>query len=51
MKKQFALNLSKSLVIISSNKNVALQNLSICYMWKNTRQQHKNNNLKILALT
>ena len=51
MKKQFDLNLSKSLVIISSNKNVALQNLSIYYMWKNTRQQHKNNNLKILALT
>ena len=29
----------------SSNKHVLLQNLSICYTWKNMRQQYKNNKL------
>ena len=33
----------------SSNKHVALQNLSIYYVWKNIRQQYENNNLKIIA--
>ena len=33
----------------SSNKDVALQNLSIYYTWKNIRKRYKNNNLKIIA--
>ena len=43
---KFVLNLSQRLDLKSSNKHVALQNLSICYMWKNIRKQYKNNNLK-----
>ena len=33
------------------NKHVALESLSIYYTWKNTRQQYKNNKLKIIAPT
>ena len=36
---------------LSSNKHVALQNLSIYYTWKNIRKQNKNNKLKIMAPT
>ena len=50
-KYKIVLNLSQSLDIKSSNKNVALQNLSIYYTWENVRKQHKNNKLKILAPT
>ena len=32
---KFFLNLSQKLDIRKSNKHVALQNLSICYTWKN----------------
>ena len=46
---QFVLNLSKRLDLRSSNKNVALQNFSIYYMWKNIRKQDKNNKLKTTA--
>ena len=46
---QFVLNLSKRLDLRSSNKNVALQNFSIYYMWKNIRRQDKNNKLKTTA--
>ena len=46
---QFVLNLSQRLDLISSNENVALQNLSIYYTWKNIRKQCKNNKLKIIA--
>ena len=46
---QFVLNLSKRLDLRSSNKNVALQNFSIYYMWKNIRKQDKNNKLKTIA--
>ena len=35
----------------SSDKVVALQNLSIYYRWKNIRKQYKNNELKIIAPT
>ena len=34
---KFVLNLSQTLDIRSLNKHVALQNLSIYYMWKNIR--------------
>ena len=48
---KFVLNLSQRLNLISSNKHVSLQNLSIYYTWKNTRKQYKNNKLKIIAPT
>ena len=47
----FVLNLSQRLDLRSSNKHVALQNLSIYYTWKNIRKQCKNNKLKIMAPT
>ena len=45
------LNLSQRLDLRSSNKHVALQNLSIYNIWKIIRQQYKNNKLKIIAPT
>ena len=48
---KFALNLSQRLDLTSSNKHVALQNLSTYYRWKNIRKQYKNNKLKIIAPT
>ena len=48
---KFVLNLSPILDLRSSNKHVALQNLSIYYTWKNIRKQYKNNKLKIIAPT
>ena len=42
-------NLSQRLDLRSSNKYVALQNLSIYYTLKNIRQHCKNNKLKISA--
>ena len=46
---KFVLNLSQKVDLKSSNKHVALQNLSIYCRWKNSRKQHKNNKLKIIA--
>ena len=48
---KFVLNLSKRLDLRSSNKYVALQNLSTYYTLKNIRKQYKNNKLKIIAPT
>ena len=48
---RFVLNLSQILDLKSSNKHVALQNLSIYYTWKNIRKQYKKNKLKIIAPT
>ena len=48
---KFVLNLSQRLDLRSSNKHVALQNLSIYYTWKNLRKLYKNNKLKIIAPT
>ena len=48
---KFVFNLSQKLDLRRSNKHVALQNLSIYYMRKNVRKQHKNNKLKIIAPT
>ena len=48
---KFILNLSQRLDLRSSNKRVALQNLSIYYTWKNIRKQYKNNKLKIITPT
>ena len=46
---KFVLNVSQRLDLRSSNKHVALQNVSNYYTWKNIRQQYKNNKLKIRA--
>ena len=48
---KFVLNLSRRLDLRSSNKHVALQNLSIYHTRKNIRKQYKNNKLKIIAPT
>ena len=43
---KFVLNLLQNIDLISSNKHVALQNLSIYYTWKNIRQLYKKMNTK-----
>ena len=43
---KFVLNLPQRLDLKSSNKHVALQNVSISYTWKNIREQYKKNKLK-----
>ena len=43
---KFVLNLSQRLDLKSSNRCIALQNLSIYYMWKSTRQSTKTINSK-----
>ena len=48
---KFVYNLSQKLDLKSSNKDIAYQNLSIYYTWKNIRQQSKKNPLKIIAQT
>ena len=48
---KFVIHFSARLHLKSSNINVALQNLSIYYTWKNIKQQCKNNKLKIIAPT
>ena len=48
---KLVLNLSQRLDLRSSNKHVALQNLSIYYTWKNIKQQYENKNFKIIAAT
>ena len=48
---KFAVNLSKRLDLSSSNKHVTLQNLSVCYTWKNIRKENKSNKPKIIVPT
>ena len=48
---RFVLNLSQRLDLRSSDKHIALRNLSIYYTWENIRKQHKNNKFKIIAPT
>ena len=48
---EFILILSQKLDWRSSDRLVALQNLSIYYIWENIRKQYKNNKLKIIAPT
>ena len=43
---KFVLTLSRRLDLRSSNKHVALENVSIYYTWKNMINQYKNSNLK-----
>ena len=49
--RKFVFNLSQRLDLRSSDKHVALQNLSIYCAWKNIRKQYENNKLKIIAPT
>ena len=48
---KFVLSLLQRLYLKSSDKCVALQNLSHYYTFKNIRQQYKNNKLKVIAPT
>ena len=48
---KFVLNLSQRLDLRSSDKLVAIQNLSLYYIWKNIKEQYNNNKLKIIAPT
>ena len=48
---KFALEPSQRLDLKSSDKHVALQNMSIHYTWKNIRKQYKNIKLKVMAPT
>ena len=43
---KFVLNLSQRLDLRISNKYIALQDLSIYYLWKYIRQQCRNNKIK-----
>ena len=45
------LTLSQRLDLRSSDKHVALQNLSMYYTWKSIRKQYKNNNKKLIGKT
>ena len=47
---KFVLNLSQRLDLRSSNKHVALQNISIYYTWKNIRKQYRKKKFKRIAL-
>ena len=48
---KFVLSLLQRLDLRSSDKHVALQNLSIYYTWKSIRKQYKSNKIKIIAPT
>ena len=45
------LNLTDKINLKSSDKYVALSNLSIYYTWKNIKKSYKNNKFKISAPT
>ena len=46
---KFVLKLSQRLDLRSSIKHIALQNLSIYYTWKDSKQQNKKSKLKIIT--
>ena len=48
---RFRLMLEDKLNLKYSSKNVALDNLSIYYTWKNIKSAYKNNKFRILAPT
>ena len=48
---KFVLSLSQRLDLRSSDKHVALENLSVYYTWENIRKQCKINKFKIIAPT
>ena len=46
---KFVRNLPQRVDLQNSNQYVALQNLFICYTWKNKTQMYEKNKLKIIA--
>ena len=46
---KFILNWPHILDLRSSNRYVALKNLSFCYTWKSIRQHYKNSKLKTIV--
>ena len=48
---RFKLDLADKFNLKSSNKNIALVNLSIYYTWKNIKSEYNNNKFKISAST
>ena len=48
---RFKLDLTDKLNLKNPNKNMALANLSIYYIWKNIKTEYNNNKFKISALT
>ena len=48
---KFVRNLPQRVDLQKSNQYVALQNLFICYTWKNKTQLYEKNKLKIIAST
>ena len=48
---RFRLSLANKLDLKNPNKNIALSNLSIYYVWKNIKSTYNNNRFKISAPT
>ena len=48
---QFKINLTNKFNLKNPNKNMALANLSIYYMWNNIKSEYSNNKFKISAPT
>ena len=48
---QFIYHFTNKLNLKNSNKNMALANLSIYYVWKNIKSEYNNNKFKISAPT
>ena len=48
---RFKLDLTDKLNLKNPNKKMALNNLSIYYIWKNIKSEYKNNKFKISAPT
>ena len=51
MRHRFRLSLADKLKVKNTNKNIALGNLSIYYIWKNIKSAYNNNKFKISAPT
>ena len=51
MRHRFRLSLADKLKVKNPNKNIALGNLSIYYIWKNIKSPYNNNKFKISAPT
>ena len=48
---RFKLDFTDKINLKNPNKNMALANLSIYYIWKNIKSEYNNNKFKILAST
>ena len=51
MRHRFRLSLADKLKVKNPNKNIALGNLSIYYIWKNIKSVYNNNKFKVSAPT